>query len=263
MWSVFIVSFKGVWRDRIFQGILVVSAFFLVVPVISSLSMRQVTELSVTLSLSLISFILLLLSVFLGGTALWKDIERRYTFSVLGLPIARHHYVIGKFLAIASFVFLTVLALGLVALAVIWYSSTVYPPFRPLIWSNIILCLLFDGLKYIILLAFGVLLSTLSTSFFLPVFGSISIYLVGSASQQVFDFLKTAAGQQLPETLRFIAEGLYYLLPNFSAFDLKVYAVYSLEPSWSGLALTALYGIIYSVILITLASFLFARRELK
>lgn len=263
MWSIFIVSFKGVWRDRIFQGILAVASLFLVVPVVSSLSMRQVTELSVTLSLSLISFVLLLLSVFLGGTALWKDIERRYTFSVLGLPIARHHYVVGKFLALSCFVLVTVLALGLVALAVIYYSSLVYPPFRSLIWSNIILCLLFDGLKYIILIAFGVLLSTLSTSFFLPVFGSISIFLVGSASQQVFDFLKTPAGQKLPDLLRLIAEGLYYLLPNFSAFNLKVYAVYSLELSWSGLMLTALYGITYSVILITVASFLFARRELK
>ena len=24
------------------------------------------------------------------GTSLWKDIERRYTFSVLGLPLSRH-----------------------------------------------------------------------------------------------------------------------------------------------------------------------------
>ena len=82
MFEIFQMSLKGVFRDRVFQGILTVAMVFAAIPSISSLSMRQVTESSLTLSLSLFSFIMLLLAVFLGGTSLWKDIERRYTFGI-------------------------------------------------------------------------------------------------------------------------------------------------------------------------------------
>ncbi len=53
------VTIKGLLRDRVLQGILVAGLVFLVIPSISTLSMRQVTELSLTLCLSLVSFILL------------------------------------------------------------------------------------------------------------------------------------------------------------------------------------------------------------
>src|SRR5512135_2342994 len=91
------ITLRGIFRDRVFQGIIMTALIFFAIPTVSSLSMRQVTELSMTLSLSLISFILLLLSVFLGGTSIWKDIERRYTYGVLGLPIPRGRYLLGKF----------------------------------------------------------------------------------------------------------------------------------------------------------------------
>jgi len=92
-----------------------------------------VTELSITLSLSLISFILLLLAVFVGGTSLWKDMERRYSFSVLGLPVSRSAYLLGKFAASVALILATLLFLGLVAYLVVWWASQIYPPQRPIV----------------------------------------------------------------------------------------------------------------------------------
>ncbi|HCB31456.1 MAG TPA: hypothetical protein DEP50_12775, partial [Acinetobacter lwoffii] len=76
MISILQITLKGIFRDRIFQGIMALAVLFLLIPFAASLSMRQTTELSITLSLSLISFIMLLLAVFLGATSIWKDIER-------------------------------------------------------------------------------------------------------------------------------------------------------------------------------------------
>src|ERR1035437_3703603 len=149
MTTIIRITLKGIFRDRVFQGIMVTACAFLLIPVVASLSMRQVTEFSLTLSLSLISFILLLLAVFLGGTSLWKDIERRYTFSVLGLPISRQSYMLGRFGGTALFVLLAAAVLGVVAFAVVLYSSNIYPSNRPIVWSTMALCILFDALKYI------------------------------------------------------------------------------------------------------------------
>ena len=263
MINILTVTFKGVLRDKVYHGILLIACLFLFIPSASAFSMRQVTQLGITLSLSLTSFLLLLLAVFLGGTSLWKDMERRYTHSVLGgTPISRSSYMLGKYCGVSLFIMLTALLLGLMSLAAIWFTAMAYPPDRPLLWLNILLAVFFDALKYALLVAVAFLLSTVSTSFFLPIFGTIATFLAGSATQNVYDYLHTAQGAQLSAGIRTTALLFYYLLPNFSAFDLKTNAIYSLPLDPGGLLLTFAYAVAYIAILLTAASLLFTRREL-
>lgn len=258
-----LLTIKGVFRDNVFRGILMTAFTFLVIPPISTLSMRQPTALALTLSLSLISFILLLLSIFLGGTSLWKDMERRYTIGVMGLPLSRSSYVLGKFAGVATFTFITAILLGAVSCLVVWYASGAYHLERPVIWLNVVLAILFDAQKYILLIACAFLFSTVSTSFFLPVFGAISVFLVGSAMQEVYEYLHSSAGQTFSPLFTKTITLLYYILPNFSAFDLKPHAIYSLSLSFSGLALTFGYFLVYTSIILTLSSMIFSKREIQ
>jgi Cu-processing system permease protein len=263
MLSIVAATFKGVFRDRVFHGIIVAALLFLFIPAAASLSMRQVTELSITLSLSLISFILLLLAVFLGGVSLWRDIEKRYTYSVLGLPLTRSSYVLGRFAGTALFLFCATLLLAATTVIVTWYCSGIYPSERPVVWNYLLLAMLFDFLKYILLIAIAFLFSTVSTSFFLPIFGTISIFLVGSASQQVYDFINSPAGRKLPVLTRGSARALYYILPNFTSFDLKLNAVYGIAINIHGLLLTSAYFIAYTAVVLCLATMIFSAREMK
>lgn len=264
MLSIIQITLKGIFRDRIFQGIMILSVLFLFLPSIASLSMRQMTELTTTLSLSLISFILLLLSVFLGATSIWKDIERRYTFSVLSLPVSRTSYLWGRFIGVALFILITSVFLGALALIAIKFATFSYPPSRPVAWSTVVISIFFDSLKYILVVAVAMLLATVSTSFFLPIFGSISAFLAGTATQQVFDYLQTPSAQAaVSVVVRKAAIALYYLLPNLSGFDLKIHAIYSIPLGLTGLLLTVMYFVIYTSVILSLAAMLFARREMK
>ena len=262
--SIIRITLKGIFRDRIFQGIMVLAVLFLFIPSAASLSMRQMTELTTTLSLSLISFIMLLLAVFLGATSIWKDIERRYTFSVLSLPISRTSYLWGRFIGVALFMMIAAVFLGVMALIAIKAATFGYPPSRPVVWSTVIITILFDALKYIIVVAVAMLLATVSTSFFLPVFGAISTFLAGTVTQSVHDYLYTPSAQAAVSIgVRKAAQVLYYLLPNLSGFDLKVNAIYSIPLSVHGLVLTIVYFVVYTLILLSIGSYLFARREMK
>ncbi|MCP3177402.1 ABC transporter permease [Desulfuromonas sp. KJ2020] len=260
--SIAIVTFKGIIRDRVPQGILSCALIFLVIPAVSALSMRQVTELSLTLSLSLVSFLLLLLAIFLGSVSLWRDVERRYTHGVLTLPISRGRYVVGRFVGISTFLFGTVIFLGGLTLAVVAFVSATYVPERAVAWTAVIAALGFEMLQCLLLVGFAVLFSSVSTSFFLPVFGSLAVYLVGGASQQAYDYVLSPAGQTLTPLVRQVAEVLYYILPNFSAFDLKVNAIYALPLDPSAIALTACYGLLYTAFVLILAAAIYSRREL-
>jgi ABC-type transport system involved in multi-copper enzyme maturation permease subunit len=264
MHAVIAVTLKGVFRDRVFQGIIALAVLFLFIPSAASLSMRQVTELSMTLSLSLISFILLLLAVFLGATSLWKDIERRYTYSVLSLPLNRGSYFLGRFFGLALFLALTSLILGSAAFFAVKIASTMYPPDRPVAWNWLALSVLFATLKYILLVAVAMLLSTVSTSFFLPVFGTICTYLASGVTQQVYEYVNSAAAANIVSPLfKPAVTAAYYVLPNLSGFDLKVNAIYNLAPDLSGLALTTAYFCAYTAVLLGGGILLFNRRQMQ
>lgn len=263
MRNFFNITLKSILRDRVFHGIGFAALLFLMIPSVASLSMRQMTELSINLSLSLLSFILLLLALFLGGTHLWKDVERRYTYSILSLPASRTSYLLGKFLGIAAFILAVACLLGLVSAGIIQFSSGIYPPERPILWENFIVAILFDALKYIMVVATAFLFSSVATSFFLPIFGTICIFFVGSASQQAYDYITAPATTDIPLFTKKIATAAYYLLPNYSSFDYKVNAVYAIPINGAGLLLTLLYFIVYVLIVVTLATLLFEKREIN
>ena len=263
VWNMMCLTLRAILRDRILHALLGVAVLLMaLVPVLSLFSMRQVQELSITLSLGTISLVLLILAVLLGASSIWRDIERRYTASVLGLPISRSSYLVGKFCGVALFLMACAVVLGLASAAAITIASAQYPSQLPILWTHIAAAVAATGLKYVLLCAFAFLLSALSTSFFLPIFGTLSIYLAGSASQQVIEYLSGDYGKQVSGVAKGVIHGLYYLLPNFSAFDLQVQAIYDLPLSGSGLLLTFLYFAVYTAILLSLAVWVFSRREL-
>ncbi len=260
--TIIAVTLKGILRDRVLQGILFASVVFLAIPVISTLSMRQVTQLALTLSLSLVSFILFLLAIFLGGVSLWRDVERRYTHNVLTLPHRRTRYLLGRFTGTALFLLGTAALLSLLTVLVVHLVATNYPPDLPISWITVVAALGFDTFKCLLLVSFAVLFSSISTSFFLPVFGTIAVYLVGGATQQAYDYVLSPAGHSLSPVTQKLAQVLYYLLPNLSAFDLKVNAIYSLPLDYSALALTFGYGILYMAFVLIAAAAVYSHREL-
>lgn len=258
-----LIHLKSIIRDRLLTGVIFIACILiLLVPVFSNFSMRQVQELSITLSLSATSSILLVLSLLLGGTSIWRDIERRYTPSVLTLPVSRALYVWAKFIAIAIFLLFSGFILALASAIVIWTSSLSYPSDIPIHWLNIALAIGGDVMKYILLTASAVLFSTFSTSFFLPFFGTTALYFVGSASQEVFEFVSGPYGKELSPLVLLLIKSVYFVMPNFSGFNHKVHAIYGLPLDLTSIAYSSVYGILYTMILVTLAIVVFSRREL-
>lgn len=259
-----LLTLRWALRDRVFHAVLGVALFlFLLVPSFSLFSMRQVQELSMTMALSAESMVLLVLATLLGSSSVWRDIERRYTASLLSLPVSRAAYILGKFSGIALFIAACAAFLGMVAAAVVYISSVGHPSDTPIHWLNLAAAVGVDALKYLLLAACALLLSTLSTSFFLPFFVTLAVYFCGSASQEVYEYISGSFGANIPPPLLVLMKGIYYLIPNFSVFDLKLQAIYGLPVPFSGLILTLLYFGVYTAILLFLAIWIFSRRELS
>jgi ABC-type transport system involved in multi-copper enzyme maturation permease subunit len=257
------MTLRSIVRDRVLHALLVgASLIFALVPVFSLFSMRQTQELSITLALSGISFILLIFSVLYGASSIWRDIEKRYTSALLGLPLSRGSYLVGKFIGIALFLLGATAVLACASLGVISMGAAQYASDIPVSWWAVSIAILGNGLKYVLLMAIGLLLSSVSTSFFFPVFGVLAIYFAGSASQEVMEYISGEMGQQMSVVTQMTIRGVYWLIPNFSAFDFHVEAIYALPITVERLAVMLAYFAVYTAAVIALATLSFGKREL-
>lgn len=239
------------------------AAFFLFfsVSILASFSMRQVQELALTLALSAHSAILLVLSLLFGTSCLWRDIEKRYVHSVLSLPRTRQRYLLGKFASLVGFLLFCSVLLGLAGTLAVLLAARGYPADVPVLWLNVLVALLGDLLKSLLLAALALLFSTLATSFYLPFLVTLALYLCGSASQQVYEYLASPAAAQLSPLVVAAAKGLHFVLPNFALFDFKVAAIYALPLAAQQVGLMLAYFVVYTALVLLAAVALFNRRQ--
>ncbi|MCM2265245.1 MAG: ABC transporter permease [Desulfuromonadales bacterium] len=257
------VNLKTILRDRILHAILgAVVVGLLLVPAISSFSMRQVQELAISLALSGISFFLLVMAILLGSSSIWRDVEQRHTTSVLTLPLSRTTYVLAKFAAIAIFLLGTGILLGICSIPLISVAAASYPSDQPILWGNLVVALCGDIAKSMLIAAMALLLSSISTSFYLPFFGSVVLYLCGSASQEVYEYVTGEFVRAMHPLVIVIIKSVYCLLPNLAAFNYKVQAVYALPIPFEQIAWSVGYGTLYVAMILVLAVLTFNRRVL-
>jgi Cu-processing system permease protein len=257
------VGVKGGIRDRVLATMLVVGLLLLLsTPIVALFSMRQVFALAASYSLSIVSLTGLLLTLFLSMGMLARDLEQRSVYAVCSLPISRSAYLLGKFLGLAILILLALAILGCFSGGALLVLDRLFPPERPFAWGAFFIGLWFQYWTLLLLAGTTVLLSTVATSTFLPLALSVGIYFASYSTEAVRYFVHSAAGQErLGPAIRAVGSAVYWLLPNFSAFDLKTEIVYGLEVSAKALLLTQVYGIAYLGALLLLATVAFSRRE--
>jgi len=257
------VAIKGGIRDRVLAAMLVVGLLLLLsTPIVALFSMRQVLALAASYSLSIISLTGLVLTLFLAMGMLARDLEQRSVYTVCSLPISRSAYLLGKFLGLAILILLALAILGCFSGGALLALDRLYPPERPFAWDAFFAGLWFQYWVLLLMAGITVLFSTVATSTFLPLALSVGIYFASYSTEAVRYFVHSAAGREgLGPAIRAVGSAVYWLLPNFSAFDLKTEIVYGLEVSGKALLLTQVYGVAYLGVLLLLATVAFGRRE--
>ncbi|MGB9730938.1 MULTISPECIES: ABC transporter permease [Calditerrivibrio] len=212
------------------------------------------------MSLTLNSFILLIISIFGGTFTIWRDIEKKYAFTVLSYPISRASYLLQRFFAVVIVLFFINVVNLLIGLIVIKFSSTIYKSDLPLLLDHIVVAYFFSLFKYILILAFAFLFSSIATSFYVPIFLTISVYIIGNASQGLYDFV-SKEGDKFNIIIKKVINFIYYTFPNLSSFDFTAHASYSLPYEPSILLKTFIYFILYLGIVILCTILMINRRD--
>src|SRR5206468_1724436 len=115
------------------------------------------------------------ISIFVGVSLVWKEIEKKTVFSIFSKPIGRAEFVIGKYLGLCATLFVNVAVMGIgISLAELYVGGTSY--IGP-IWGAITLIYL----ELTITTAVAILFSSFSTPA-LSALLTFFIFLIGHFS---------------------------------------------------------------------------------
>lgn len=265
LWPVMAVTFKEGIRNRAIYGISLFALLLLgATLVVSGMIMHQVGKVVVDMTLSTISFSGLLLVLFVGINLMAKDLDRRTIYMVLARPLSRSQYLWGKFLGlalllIATVALVSVFSVGVIALAKMWYPNY----FDRFSWLLVLLAIFYSTVSLIVLTALSFLYASFFSNSFLTLVLTIFTYIIGHGINDVKALVETpdVVGIEVSSVTVKVVQATYYLFPNLSLFDIKLQAAHGLAISFSSVCWTLSYGLVYILIAMTLACFIFGKKE--
>ena len=259
--------FKENVRDRVLYGI----AGFALLLVAASLLLGQITagqdvKIVKDLGLATIELAAMIMTVFIGVGLVSREIDRRSIYSLLAKPLPRWEFVVGKYAGLVLTVTVNIALMAAALYLVLAYSQWTAPEAVRRGWETpatdprLFLAVGMIMLEMALLTAIALLVSTFSSSGLWSIVFTVGVLIAGIESQDLRhfgDIVNTSpAGARIVSTIGWI-------VPAFSAFDLKADVVHGQPISAGYVGYTALYALAYTTAALGGAIAIFSRREFK
>jgi len=257
--------FRESVRDRVpynlvlFAILLIGSSF-----VLGQLTAGQDIKIIKDLGLAATAVFGLFIAIFIGIGLVSKEVERRSIYSLLSKPVSRTQFIAGKYaglvLTLAVNVGVMTIALYAVLAYMTWTESNAFKAGwdAPGIDPRLLIAIVLIFIELMLVTAVALFFSTFSTPI-LSAALTFAIYVAGHFNTELRDFDQVVTSRPAA----WLARGLYHLLPDLSAFDVKTQVVHGLPVGAGYVAWTAGYGLAYIAALILASTAIFARRDFK
>lgn len=248
-------AFKESVRERVLYN-LIVFAFLMIAAAVllGNISVGVEQLVLINLGLTAISIFGVVIAIFIGIGLVSKEIERRTIYNILSKPVRRAEFILGKYagLILTLFVNTAIMTAGFyLALAVqqkglerqdLGLLSAVY----------------FILLELAIVVGIAIFFSCISTSILSAVF-TFCLFVVGNFTSDI-RILGQESGNQVVQKATAV---VYYLLPNFSDFNVINQVAHGVKISGLLFAANTFYALLYITILISASIMIFEAREFK
>ncbi len=243
--------FREVIRDRVLYLVGFYALFLLMANrLLPEIAAGTEKKILVDLGLASMSILGLLIAVFVGTGLINKEIEKRTVLVLIAKPISRTEFIVGKHLGLSAVLAVLVGLMTVLYLGLLEYTHTPYP------LVSLLVAALYLFLQLILMTAvaigFGVFTSSLLATLL-----SLSVYLMGSFSRNLVELGIRAKDP----VIKAVTQGVYLVLPDLARLDLKNQAVYNLLPEPTTLLINGGYGLLYTLLVIALATLIFSTRE--
>ena len=257
--------FRESVRDRVpynlvlFAVLLIASSYLL-----GQLTAGQDVKIIKDLGLAATAVFGLFIAIFIGIGLVSKEVERRSIYSLLSKPVSRAQFIVGKYagLVLTLAVNVAVMAIALYAVlgCMTWMESAEFKSAweAPGVDPRLLLAVFLTFVQLMLITAIALFFSTFSSPM-LSAALTFAVYLVGHFNTELRDFDQVVRSRPAA----WLARGLYHLLPDLSAFDVKTQVVHGLPIGPGYVLSTTAYGLAYIAALLLASTFIFSRRDFK
>lgn len=246
-------TFQESVRERVLYNLVVFALLLIGAAILfSKISLGVEQIILVNLGLSSISVIGLLMAIFIGIGLVWKEIDRRTIYNVLSKPVRRAEFILGKYLGL-----LTTLIVNTAIMTAGFYVALLYQKhhlqsgdLRNL--EAIYMILLELALVVSVALFFSCISSPALSALF-----TFSLFVIGNFLSDIRWFGRETRSPLLEN----ITTGIYYLLPNFSNFNVIAQTAHGQRVPGYLVLSDSFYALLYIAILISAAILIFEERE--
>ncbi len=257
--------FRESVRDRVpynlvvFAILLISASFFL-----GQLTAGQDVKIIKDLGLAAIAIFGLFIAIFIGIGLVAKEVERRSIYALLSKPISRPQVILGKYLGLVLTLAVNIAIMAVALYVVLTYMTLTESAQYQAAWDApgidpaLLKAILLIFVELMLITALALFFSTFSTPI-LSAALSFGFYLVGHFNADLRNFEQVVDSKVVAG----LARGLYHVLPDLSAFDVKTEVVHGLPVSAGYLTLTVGYGALYIAVLLIAATLVFSRRDFK
>ncbi len=263
--SVAVAVFRESVRDRVFYNLLLFAVLLVGASIlIGQLTAGQDVKIIKDLGLAATSLFGLFIAIFVGIHLVSKEVERRSVYPLLAKPIRRGEFILGKYFGLLLTLLANMAVMTVAIYGVLYFLSRGVPPQIQGAWDApamdpaLLKAIALIYLNLAVVTAVALFFSTYSSPMLSAVF-SLGVYVAG---QFYADLKHFDAVVQSPAAIA-LARACYYVLPDFSKFDVKLAVVHGIPVSAAYLASTAAYAAFYVAALLFGAILIFSRRDFK
>jgi ABC-type transport system involved in multi-copper enzyme maturation permease subunit len=257
--------FRESVRDRVPYN-LVVFAVLLIASsyLIGQLTAGQDVKIIKDLGLAATSVFGLFISIFIGIGLVSKEVERRSIYALLSKPVSRSQFIAGKYAGLVLTLAVNIAVMAIALYVILAYMVWTEPPTIRAGWDApgldpaLLKAVFLIFVELMLVTAIALFFSTFSTPILSAVM-TFGLYVAGHFNADLKNFEKVVSSKA---AARF-ARGVYHVLPDLSAFDVKTQVVHGLPVTLGYLGSTAAYGLAYVAALVLVSTFIFARRDFK
>ncbi len=243
------------FREAVRDKVLYVLLFFAVVVILGSralgwISVGQDLKIVKDFCLASMSVFGALISIFVGTSLLYKEIDKKTLYTIIAQPMHRYEFVLGKYLGLVA---LLALALGAMTALSAAYVLVLGGKLGMVFFQAALL----NFWKLLLVTALAVLLSALTS----PILGAIIVfcaYVLGHATGVFLDLPPQFDGS----FTKHFFEVIYYCVPNLDNFNLHSEAANDIPVSLAYMVWALVYGTVYSAMLLIFACLAFEGKDL-
>jgi len=250
--AITISTFKEAVRDKVFYNLVIFSLIVLASSrILGLLSSGQEIKIVMDVGLGCISIFGLIISIFIGGNLVYKEIERGTIQTIIVKPIDRHEYIIGKYLGLLLIIFLNLIFMTIGFYVILKGISGT--------WNfSIIQSIFLIFVELMVISSIAIMFSTFLSPL-LSILLTFCLFTMGHLSEDFLFIVEKMEGS----FLKFVSKIIYYILPHLSNFNIKNEIVHGFSVSGDYIFSSSLYGVSYSFATIFLAIIIFRNRNFK